>query len=413
MKVTIFDLGCDNKNEEMIKEIESDYKKADQDTEVVTYQNQETTIRDCVGCWSCWLKTPGKCAFGDAEPMYRDYIQSGEVILLFHTENGFIDGKGKSFLDRLIQHSLPYIKLRNGECGHLKRYDTYPVMNFYFEKEGLSAEEITIIQSYLARCAYHFQSPCKEIIIENEMVKMIDLEYKKPQGETLTGEVKIRKPEGRWVIYNGSPRGMNSNSKVMIDQLLLAMKEQGVGQIEVRNLIHTRDHKVWAEDFGTTENNLFVFPLYVHAMPGSVMKFFERLKPVNQEAIHMAFIIQSGFPETSQSYYLRPYLEILTKRLGVSFDGIIIKGGMEGLRIQPEKANTKIFEQIQTIGKTYALTGVMDQNLKKEYEKEEYLPKMNQFFFSLFSLTGLTNIYWDYNLKKNKAFKNRYARPYQ
>ena len=188
----------------------------------------------------------------------------------FSLYDGFIDGKGKTFLDRLIQHSLPYIKLRNGECGHLKRYDTYPVMNF-----------------------------------------------------------------------------------------------------------------------------------------------FERLKPVNQEAIHMAFIIQSGFPETSQSYYLRPYLEILTKRLGVSFDGIIIKGGMEGLRIQPEKANAKIFEQIQTIGKTYALTGVMDQNLKKEYEKEEYLPKMNQFFFSLFSLTGLTNIYWDYNLKKNKAFKNRYARPYQ
>ena len=126
----------------------------------------------------------------------------------------------------------------------------------------------------------------------------------------------------------------------------------------------------------------------------------------------MAFMVQSGFPETSQSYYLRPYLELITKRLGVSFDGTIIKGGIEGIRMKPEKANQKLFDQLESIGRTYAAKGMMDLTLKKEYEKDEYLSKGAQLIYSIVSLTGLTNYYWDFNLKKNSAYEKRFAKPY-
>lgn len=176
-------------------------------------------MKDCIGCWSCWWKTPGKCALNDdAFRLYKDYINSDEVVILFHTANGFIDGKGKTFLDRLIQHYLPYIKLRNGECGHLKRYDKYPVMNFYFEKSGLSTEEEKVIKDYLTRMAYHFQSSCKEILYKNESIQTAVLESTKPMAEVLSKEVIERKPSGKWVIYNGSPRGNHSNSKLIIER---------------------------------------------------------------------------------------------------------------------------------------------------------------------------------------------------
>ena len=80
--------------------------------------------------------------------------------------------------------------------------------------------------------------------------------------------------------------------------------------------------------------------------------------------------------------------------------------------MKPEKANQRFFHQMQQIGETYAQTGTMDFTLKKEYEKEEYLPKVAQVLFSIFSRTGLTNLYWDTNLKKNGAYKKRFARPY-
>ncbi len=383
------------------------------ETEIIIYNSIDTEIKDCIGCWSCWWKSPGKCALKDeAYKLYKDYINSDEVVILFHTENGFIDGKGKTFLDRLILHYLPYIKLRNGECGHLKRYDKYPLINFYFEKSGLSNEEVKVIKSYLARTAYHFHSTCKELLYENERLQTAELATTKPMDEVLSKEVLERKAKGKWVIYNGSPRGNHSNSKLIIEKIIMGMNAQGVENIEVRNLINIKEHKMWAENFSSIENNLFVFPLYIHAMPGSVMKFFEQLKPINNKKVHMAFLVQSGFPETSQSYYLRPYLELITKRLGVSFDGTIIKGGVEGIQMKPEKANRKFFDQMELIGRTYASKGIMDLTLKKEYEKSEYLSKGTQLLFSIFSLTGLINYYWDFNLKKNGAYENRFAKPY-
>jgi multimeric flavodoxin WrbA len=413
MNVTIFDLRKNMSGESLINQIESYYKKNNKETDVIIYNSNETEIKDCIGCWSCWWRTPGKCALNDdAFKLYKDYINSDEVVMLFNTENGFIDGRGKTFLDRLIQHYLPYIKLRNGECAHLKRYDKYPVVNFYFEKSNLNTDEVKNLKSYLARTAYHFQIPCKEFLYENGSVQTANLESTKPIDEILTKEVFERKPTGKWVIYNGSPRGINSNSKLIIEKIITGMQAQGVKDIEVRNLINIKEHETWAENFSKAENNLFVFPLYIHSMPGSVMKFFELLKPIDNKQVHIAYFIQSGFPETSQSYYLRTYLELLTKRLGVSYDGIIIKGGMEGLRMKPEKSNKKFFVQMEAIGKTYASKGIMDLTLKKEYEKDAYLSKGNQLVFSLLSLTGLTNLYWDYNLRKNGAYKKRFAKPY-
>lgn len=413
MKISIFDLGKDIGNESLAQEIKNYYRKINKENEVIIYNSNDTEIKDCIGCWSCWWKSPGKCALNDnAYQLYKDYINSDEVVILFHTENGFIDGKGKTFLDRLIQHYLPYIKLRNGECNHLKRYDKYPVINFYFEKSGLSNEEVNVIKNYLARTAYHFQSICKELLYENKRVQTANLKSTKPMEEVLSKEVIERKPNGKWVIYNGSPRGNHSNSKLIIEKILVGMKAQGVGNIEVRNLINIKEHKMWAENFSGAENNLFVFPLYVHAMPGSVMKFFQQLKPINNKEIHMAFLVQSGFPEAGQSYYLRPYLELITKRLGVSFDGTIIKGGVEGIQMKPEKANKKFFDQMELIGRTYAGKGIMDLTLKKEYAKSEYLPKGTQLLFTILSLTGLTNYYWDFNLKKNGAYEKRFAKPY-
>lgn len=413
MKITIFDLRKATNGESLTKAIENYYRKSDKDTEVIVYQPDETEIKDCIGCWSCWWKTPGKCALIDqACNLYKDYIHSDEVVLLFDTANGFIDGKGKTFLDRAIQLFLPYIKLRNGECVHLARYGKYPAMNFYFDKNGLSMEEVSIIKSYLARSAYHFQSACKEILYENDSVETVELEYTKPMQEVLSKEVTERKTGGKWVIYNGSPRGNHSNSKLIIEKIITGMKAQGIEDIEVRNLINIKEHKLWTENFSSVQNNLFVFPLYVHAMPGSVMKFFEQLRPINKEDVHMAFLVQSGFPETSQSYYMRPYLELLTKRLGVSFDGTIIKGGVEGIQLKSEKANKKFFDQMELLGRTYASKGMMDSTLKKEYEKSAHLSKGTQILFSIFSLTGLTNYYWDMNLKKNGAYEKRFDKPY-
>ncbi|GLB31476.1 hypothetical protein LAD12857_33990 [Lacrimispora amygdalina] len=46
------------------------------------------------------------------------------------------------------------------------------------------------------------------------------------------------------------------------------------------------------------------------------------------------------------------------------FDGTIIKGGVEGIQMKPEKANKKLSDQMEQIGRTYASKGIKDLSLK-------------------------------------------------
>lgn len=35
-----------------------------------------TRVKDCRGCWSCWLKTPGRCVYKDLDEFYKAYLDA-------------------------------------------------------------------------------------------------------------------------------------------------------------------------------------------------------------------------------------------------------------------------------------------------------------------------------------------------
>ncbi len=94
---------------------------------------------------------------------YRDYVSSDTVILLMDTAQGFINHQAKAFLERTIPHYHPYIEMVDGECHHAARYEGYPDLVFYYEKEGLTDKEEQVIEDYLYRTAYHYRSKAYRI----------------------------------------------------------------------------------------------------------------------------------------------------------------------------------------------------------------------------------------------------------
>src|SRR5690606_14411335 len=102
-------------------------------------------------------------------------------------------------------------------------------------------------------------------------------------------------------------------------------------KVEIRDLKQGDKWEEWAEAFINEKHTMFFMPLYVHAMPSHVMGFFEKLEASEGS---ISFFVQSGFPESSQSHYLEAYFEQLALKLGRTYLGTAIKGGVEGFQMR-------------------------------------------------------------------------------
>ena len=94
------------------------------------YTNEEDILvnasdihRYCIGCFGCWLKTPGKCIIKDGfEDLGQRLSQVNEFILISKATFGSYTSAVKNVLDRSISYVLPFFAIRNGEMHHGERY---------------------------------------------------------------------------------------------------------------------------------------------------------------------------------------------------------------------------------------------------------------------------------------------------
>ena len=84
----------------------------------------EMDIQPCAGCNFCWLRTPGICALQDGyEEILRGYLASDVTIFLAGTAMHFVDHRMKNIVDRLLPLATMYIRVSQGQCRHVPRYD--------------------------------------------------------------------------------------------------------------------------------------------------------------------------------------------------------------------------------------------------------------------------------------------------
>ena len=82
-------------------------------------------INPCMGCFTCWLKTPGVCVFkDDMKSLHSEVLSSDIIVFAFPLYVDNVSGQMKIFMDRLMTLADPRItKDENGESRHQKRYD--------------------------------------------------------------------------------------------------------------------------------------------------------------------------------------------------------------------------------------------------------------------------------------------------
>lgn len=98
-------------------------------------------LHQCIGCWCCWLNTPGRCVFRDLDEFYREFLSADVVRYYCSVSQGFVSANMKALIDRMIPLVLPYISWPQGESLHDPRYDKYPSAQVFYRGEFLPGEE--------------------------------------------------------------------------------------------------------------------------------------------------------------------------------------------------------------------------------------------------------------------------------
>jgi multimeric flavodoxin WrbA len=124
----------------------------------------EIEVKQCVGCFSCWLKTPGKCIFKDSmEEIYYEVTKSDIMIFVSPIKTGFITSRVKTLMERLIPLLLPYFRIINNEFHHRERYKKYPELEIILEKNADTEEkDLEIIKKFFERFSINFYSKVKK-----------------------------------------------------------------------------------------------------------------------------------------------------------------------------------------------------------------------------------------------------------
>jgi len=115
---------------------------------------------------------------------------------------------------------------------------------------------------------------------------------------------------------------------------------------------------------------------------------------------------------TNTINYLEAYFQQLSLRLGRTYVGTAIKGGVEGLQIRPAKSQEKIIEPMVNSIVNLMSEGSFNQNDIFQLAKPIKLGKGMEILFKVFSKLGLVNFFWNQQLKEKNAYEKRFDCPY-
>lgn len=210
------------------------------------------------------------------------------------------------------------------------------------------------------------------------------------------------------IILNGSPKGnsANCNSQIFAEQFVRYMKDP----CEIK-CIATEDPVMLAQYIQDFDAIIFVLPLYIHAMPGIVKKFIEKLSPAAVEGKSMGFIIQAGFIETSQERYVERYFADLARQLNYNYLGTVSKGEAAGIYMYP-KMFRRVLRLVADLGKAYEETHNFDEEITRKLGYPYVISKSQLRILKLVDKIGLSKVGWHKFLRKNNALDKRLDRPF-
>lgn len=152
------------------KDFQKQFPSLDENTIVLSKDN---AIVHCIGCFGCWIKTPGTCVLKDGfQEQGKRLCHVDEFIVISKCTYGGFSPFVKNVIDRSVPSLLPFFTIRKREVHHTPRTKNQVLMKIHFYNEDITdAEKQTAIKLVKANainlCAagseVHFYANSSEI----------------------------------------------------------------------------------------------------------------------------------------------------------------------------------------------------------------------------------------------------------
>ncbi len=323
------------------------------------FKLREITINPCIGCFNCWIKTPGTCFHQDAvADILRAILSSHTVIFFTPVIFGGYSSELKKIIDRFLPVTLPFFKKTFGEFHHPRRYTSFPhivgigthsatnktVTQCFKTLVGRNA--INAHTTYRANVVCPSDSPQK---IQQQLVDLLQGTDKLPRAKELNKLIIENKPfsqknknikQKSLLIVGSQKTKPPSTSAVLGGCLLEKLKLFGM-QTEYyslkAHLLHSqKEQRTLCQAVDQAGVVIFSFPIYVDSPPFLATKALEIIahhkKHVkSNKPTLLTGISNSGLPELSQNIVALSICRNFAIECGMIWAGGLIFGAGEML----------------------------------------------------------------------------------
>ncbi|WP_042200980.1 flavoprotein [Paenibacillus camerounensis] len=137
----------------------------------------EGDIRHCVGCFGCWVRTPGTCVLKDSyKHMGERLAACEEFVLISRNVYGGYSPFVSNVLNRTLPYVLPYFTTKNGETHHQQRYERQIRFTVHFYGEGMTGAERETAQSLVGANALNLDASGYTVAFHDTLVSLKEVQ---------------------------------------------------------------------------------------------------------------------------------------------------------------------------------------------------------------------------------------------
>ena len=166
MKILIFNgspKGERGNTQVMVESFSEGAREAGAEVETICLADKK--INHCLGCFNCWIKTPGACAIKDDMAELLEKVKNTDILGFatpLYVDN--VTGIMKNFMDRLLPLLDPHFeKDASGECYHRNQFKKVPKLMMISNCGFPEQSHFQVLKLLFRRIARNMQS---EVIAE-------------------------------------------------------------------------------------------------------------------------------------------------------------------------------------------------------------------------------------------------------